>query len=448
MRMAASGGPLTPATRLDKKADEKAHRYPQFLPDGKHFLFYVYRSDDNHNSVEFSTLGSFDRKKVLEGTSAPMYARDSAGQAYLLFKRGETLMAQKFNEGAGAVTGDAVAVMENLGGGGAGGEQSLASASLTGTLVYAAAPPRGGSQLTWLDRQGKVLGTVGEPAIYGGVVMSPDGTRAAVGIVAERSPGNPRGPDIWILDLDRGIPTRLTSDVSLNPVWSPDGKRIVFSSQRNGHYDLFVRAADGTGNEELVLHSDQDKFANFPAWSPDGRYLIYTVIDPKTKDTLWILPMEGDRKPFVFLRTPFNENGASFSPDGRGISYLSDESGRAELYVRPFAPPGSASSSTGNSSEGKWRISKDGVTSEGMWRQDGKELIFENSRSVMSVDLSASPSFHPGVPRELFQLPTGARLTASTRDLKKFLVAVAQQPAAAHHRGAPLALGNQVTSRC
>jgi eukaryotic-like serine/threonine-protein kinase len=423
VRMAASGGLLTPATRLDEKADEKSHRFPYFLPDGKHFLFYVYRSDESHNSVELSTLGSFDRKKVLEGTSAAMYARDSAGQAYLLYKSGETLMAQKFNESAGAVTGEAVAAADNVGGAGNGRWRPEASVSLTGTLVYAAARSSNAFQLTWFDRQGKVIGTVGEPGNYVDLAMSPDGTRAAVAIEA-----NPRSRDIWVLDLDRGISTRLTSDGSLNesPNWSPDGKRILFSSQRNGHYDLFVRAADGTGSEELLLHSDQNKYAS--DWSRDGRYLAFTSGDPQTKDDLWILPMEGDRKPFVFLSTQFNEQSASFSPDGRWISYASDESGRNEIYVGPFTPPGAASSSTGNSLEGKLRISKDGVTAGGVWRQDGKELIFANSRSVISVDVSTSPSFHAGGPRELLQLPANETVGwDGTRDLKKFLVPVPQQ---------------------
>jgi serine/threonine protein kinase/WD40 repeat protein len=424
-RLAASGGPLTTATRLDEKADEESHRFPQFLPDGKHFLFYVYRSDERHNSVEFSTLGSFDRKKVLEGTSAPRYARDSAGHAYLLYKRGETLMAQKFNESAGAVEGEAVAVADNVGGVSSSQQQQQpqASASLTGTLVYAVGGAQNSLQLTWFDREGKVRGTVGDTASYRDVAMSPDGARAAVGI------DNFRGRDIWVLDLDRGISARLTSNGSRNryPVWSPDGKQIVFSSQRNGHDDLLVRAADGTGGEELLFHSDQSKYAFNRSWSRDGRYLIYTSLDLQTKYDLWILPMEGDRKPLVFLRTPFNEGSASFSPDGRWISYFSDESGRYELYVRPFTPPGSTSSSAEKASEGKWRISKDGAT-EGWWREDGKELIFASGRSVMSVDVSTSPSFHTGVPRELFQLPPNAFLAAGTQDLKKLLVEVTQAP--------------------
>jgi serine/threonine protein kinase len=336
VRIAASGGPLTPATQLDEKMDEQAHRFPQFLADGRHFLFYVFRSDANHNSVELSTLGSFDRKKVLEGTSAAMYAQDSAGRAYLLYKRGETLMAQKFNLAAGVVTGEPIAVADNVGGtGGVGSFQPQASASLTGTLVYSARRSSGVTQLTWFDREGKTLGTVGEPARYEDLVMSPDGARAAV----EYAQGDEAAThDIWMLDLDRGISARLTANgtVNRNPVWSPDGKRIVFSSERDGHFDLFITAADGTGGEEPLLHSDQDKFTSDFSWSRDGRYLIYASRDTHTKQDLWILPMEGERKPLVFLRTPFNERNASFSPDGRWISYESDESGRVETYVRPF----------------------------------------------------------------------------------------------------------------
>ena len=421
-RMAASGGPLTPVTQLEDRARERSHVAPQFLPDGKHFLFYVLASDETHNSVEYAALGSFVRKQVLEGTSVAMYARDSGGRAYLLYKRGVTLMAQRFDESAGAVIGEAVAVADNVGTFVNSGWRPQASASLTGTLAYFVGPATNLKQPTWFDRQGKGVEPVGEPGRYGDLVISPDGTRVAVELIQG---ADARRQDIWVLELDRGISTRLTSNqtVNRNPVWSPDGRRIVFSSERNGHMDLFVRAADGSGSEELLLHSDQDKFASDFSWSRDGLYLVYTSVDPQTKRDLWILPMEGDRTPFVFLRTPFNEMGANFSPDGRWISYASDESGRYEIYVRPFTAPGAAPSSAAKSTEGKWRISKDG--GEGAyWRQDERELAFLGPQSqVMSVDLSVSPAFHAGVPHELFRFPASSPQT-STPDLKRFLIAV------------------------
>jgi len=427
-RMAASGGPLTPVTQLNDKAREKSHVSPLFLPDGKHFLFYVLANDATHDSVEYATLGSFVRKQVLEGASAAMYARDSGGRTYLLYERGVTLMAQSFDESAGAVTGEAVAIADNVGTVSNNGWRLQSSASLTGTLAYFVGPATSVKQLTWFDRQGKALEPVGEPGRYGDLVISPDGTRVAVELTQG---ADARSQDIWVLELDRGISTPLTSNQTVNrlPVWSPDGRRIVFSSERNGHMDLFVKAADGTGSEELLLHSDQDKFASDFSWSRDGRYLIYTSVDPQTKQDLWILPMAGDRTPFVFLRTPFNEMEANFSPDGHWISYSSDESGRYELYVRLFTPPGAAPSSAGNSSEGKWRISKDGGLGA-YWRQDGKGLSFvgphqsgQGQFQVMSVDLSVSPAFHAGVPHELFRFPVGSPQT-STSDLKKFLIAV------------------------
>jgi eukaryotic-like serine/threonine-protein kinase len=190
---------------------------------------------------------------------------------------------------------------------------------------------------------------------------------------------------------------------------------------RNGHFDLFIKSADGTGNEELLLHSDQDKYASDFGWSRDGRYLVYTSTDPHNKDDLWILPMQGDRKPFLFLGTTFNEDGANFSPDGRWISYLSDESGRLEVYVRPFQPPG-AERAGENSGEGQWRISKNGA-SGAWWREDGKELIIDDAGSLMSVDVSTNPSFRADIPQELFRW-NGRDVITSALDFRKFLIAV------------------------
>jgi len=421
-RLNATGGSLSAVTSLDTKAGETAHNFPLFLPDGKHFLLSVAHGGSGVDSIDLAALGSPQRKRVLQGSSGVAYARDSTGRAYLLYARSGSLMAQRFDESAGALSGEAIALAENV------SEvrgKPDASASLTGTLVYhAAAPTAGLLQLTWFDRQGKILGTVGKPDRYRDVVMSPDGTRAAVEIFSDASG---KTTDIWVLDLERGIPTRLTEDKTVNraPVWSPDGKRIVFSSNRSGHLDLYMKAADGSGDEELLLQSDQNKAAADYAWSRDGRYLIFHSVDPQTKADLWLLPMLGDRKPSVLLQTPDSEGDAGFSPDGRWISYVSDETGQAEVYLRSFTPPGALPAR--QSTQTKIRVSKDGG-SGAAWRQDGKELIFGGMKSRMSVDITAGSPLRVGVPREL-PLPTGSNGWAATPDLQKFLSAVPSEQA-------------------
>src|SRR5207237_10906010 len=172
--------------------------------------------------------------------------------------------------------------------------------------------------------------------------------------------------------------------VDRKPVWAPDRKRIVFTSNRGGHYDLYQKSANGAGEDELLFKSDQDKFPS--GWSQDGRFLIFQSIDPKTPSDMWVLPMEGDRKPLPFLRTEFNEAQAKFSPDGRWIAYTSFESGRPEIYVRPFLPPGSAG---GVSAGGKWQISKSGG-GLARWRGDSKELFYVENQRVMAVDILAN----------------------------------------------------------
>ena len=188
----------------------------------------------------------------------------------------------------------------------------------------------GQRQLVWFDRSGKTLGTLGAPDANGLSTpsLSPDGRRVAVYRTVQ---GN---TDIWLLDATRT--TRFTFDASLDRYrhWSPDGSRIVFDSNRKGHRDLYLKSSNGAGSEELLLESAQDKIAS--DWSRDGRFLVYHSTDPQTSRDLWVLPMEGERKPFVFLKTNFDERRAQFSPDGRWVAYMSNESGRYEIYVRPF----------------------------------------------------------------------------------------------------------------
>jgi Tol biopolymer transport system component len=260
------------------------------------------------------------------------------------------------------------------------------SVSAAGPIAYrAGAASR--RQLTWFDRSGKALGTVGAPDENGlsFPMLSPDGRRVAVHRTVQ---GN---ADLWLLDDVRT--TRFTFDVSLDryAIWSPDGSRIVFDSNRKGQRDLYQKPSNGAGSEELLLESPQDEAAL--DWSADGRFLLYLVLnDPKTSLDLWALPLEGDRKPFVFLNATFEESLGQFSPDGRWVVYVSNESGRYEIYVRPFPKSG-----------GQWQVS----TAGGIWprwRPDGKELYYigPNGEMMAAPITATGTALEPGAPVALF----------------------------------------------
>lgn len=260
-------------------------------------------------------------------------------------------------------------------------------------------------QLTLFDRQGKMLGTAGEPGNFGNVVLSQDGTKAAVSRTLN---GN---RDIWVVDLMQGTTTRLTSDPGseTTAAFSPDGSRVAFVSDRGGVTGIYVKASSGTGNEELLFNSGPVQAVD--EWTRDGRFLIYQGISPKTGQDLWVLPMVGEHKPFPFLQSPFNEIAGHVSPDGRWIAYVSDESGRLEIYVQGFTPAPNAGASV---AAGKWLISRGG---SGLihWRRDGKELTYlAGDGRVMTVDISTAGGFHAGAPQPLFQAPASFTRLSNT----------------------------------
>jgi Tol biopolymer transport system component len=255
-------------------------------------------------------------------------------------------------------------------------EYGLFSASETGLLAYQAGAEFDDLRLTWMDRSGKRLSTAGDPGSLGWMQLSPDQKSAAVQ-VTERN-----NRDIWIYDLVRGLRTRFTFDpaVEVEPVWSPNGRMVVFNSDRKGRLDLYRKASDGTGAEELVYSDGLDKYPN--SWSPDGRFLLYSAIDPKTGYDIWVLPLEAAAKPYPLLQTRFFERNAQFSPDGRWVAYISDESGRNEIYVIPFRPEGGAPG-------GKRQVSTAGGTLP-RWRRDGKELFYIGlDQKLMAAEVGA-----------------------------------------------------------
>ena len=405
-RIPAIGGQPVQVTELNKSTGETAHRQPRFLPDGVHFLYHVVSSRPEDTGLYVGSLASKDSKRLV---ATPAYG-EFAAPDLLLFLRENTLMAQRFDPGRMELSGDPFQVAEQVGSNPVVSTAGF-SVSKNGVLAYREGGALGGNQLIWVDRNGKPAETVGTPALYENPRLSPDGKRLAV-FKAEN------GGDIWIIDLERGNSTRFTFDPGADnvPVWSPDGASIAFVSNRDGGvFNIYRKNSAGTGQEELLLKTPNHK--TILDWSADGRYILYEEADPKNKTDLWVLPLFGDRKQFKFLGTPFNEDRASFSPDGHWIAYSSDESGIRQVYVQSFPTV-----------TGKWQIST-ARTAATMprWGRDGKELFYDGAGPLMAVDLKGTVpggQFKASAPRQIF---TGLRaLPPHNFDLspdgKRFLV--------------------------
>jgi Tol biopolymer transport system component len=321
-------------------------------------------------------------------------------------------MAQPFDPGKMIFSGEPIAIADGVDSFTA-TNHGLFSVSDNGTLVF-----RSGSGpqtlLTWFDQQGNPTGTLGDPGDYSSPAISPDGSRVAV------AAGPPVTRDIWILDVARGSSTRFTFDPARDdyPAWSPDGKNIAFTSNRSGQMDLYIKPADGSGEEKLLLHTDEPKTVEH--WTKDGHFLLFDSNGPKTAADMWALPFSpqsGEPKPVLLLQTQFNEGRARVSPDGRWLAYVSTESGAAEVYVRPFTPDAPAGTGA------KWLVSKGGGVRM-IWRPDGKELFYLTSTGpAMAVDIDTSKGFQSGTPRRMFAGPTGASNTNwdLSPDGKRFL---------------------------
>jgi serine/threonine protein kinase/dipeptidyl aminopeptidase/acylaminoacyl peptidase len=410
-RVSAAGGVATDVVAVDKSRGEAFAALPSFLPDGKHFLYLV----SGPAEVVGIYAGSLDAKpteqskeRILATTLAAPYV---AGN--LFFVREGTLMTQPFDAGKLKLTGEPVPIAEHVG-----SELSNAyfSVSPAGVLAYrTGASTSVNMQATWFDREGKVLGGFGQPGPDQGLSLSPETTRAAGRDAAQ----NQRG-DIWLLDFPRGVRTRLTFRQTSGsyPVWSPDGNRIIFAAGDTLD-TIYEKAASGAGDEkELFKQAGEIKTPT--SWSRDGRFLLYnTNAVVKTVSDLWVLPLDGNRKPVLLLGSEFAEAQGRFSPDMRWIAYQSNESGRTEVYVRPFQASGSSGPALG---EGKWQVSKDSGTIP-KWRGDGKELFFrDRGGSPMAVDVSASgAAFQAGIPKLLFSVPNNDGWDIAP-DGKRFLV--------------------------
>jgi serine/threonine protein kinase len=405
----ADGGAVTQATTLNSSANETGHRWPCFLPDGRHFLYLVQSRQVDKEGIFVGSLDSKESKRLLASISYVLYSPPG----YLIFVKETTLMIQPFDSTHLELKGQPVTLAEQVWIDSAISGLSLFSVSENGVLAYRSGGIQN-NQFTWLDRNGNELGAVGPPGRYFEPFFSGDEKRIVFEINSSSNIA-----DLWTMDLAGGNMSRLTFDPldDETAIWSPDGERIVWASNRFGAYDLFEKAASGAGKDELLLKSSTTKFPN--DWSLDGKFILYENTDPKNKHDLWVFQMFGARNPVPYLQTEFNEAHARFSPDGRWVAYASDESGRAEVYVQSFPATG-----------GKWQISSGGGD-QPLWRRDGKELFYvEAGGKLMAAEIHQSAStFQAGVPIPLFGLrvpPIGLTGTrnhyAVTSDGQRFLV--------------------------
>jgi Tol biopolymer transport system component len=353
-RTTAAGGSLQAVTALAAPR-ATGHRAPQFLPDERHFLFYVMGSADVRG-VHVGELGSEASRRLLDADTPAVL-----GPAHLFYLVGGTLFAQGFDANRQSLVGKAQAVAERVAFGGGAGVAAL-SVSAAGPIAYRTGSSGGRRQFVWVDRSGRELSRLGAPGSFGSpgyASMSPDGRRLAVQRVVDGD------ANIWLLDLDRETPVLFTtvSQADIAPLWSPLGDRIVFSSLRNGRpFDLYEQPVAG-GEARRLLQTNLPKQAT--DWSRDGRYLLVRNIAPDGTDTdISALDLEGDRTPFDLVRTRFEERDAKFSPDGEWIAYQSNDSGRFEIYVQPFRAAGP-----------RKRVSTNGGTAA-QWRADGRELFY------------------------------------------------------------------------
>jgi eukaryotic-like serine/threonine-protein kinase len=388
--MSASGGPARPVTVLDEAQSDMLHRSPVFLPDGTHFLYVAVSARAGETTAARGVYaGSLAEARagepVLDVGANVRYA-----DGHLIYLRGNVLVAQPFDTRRRRLTGPSTPITEPVEL--VGSRSAAFTVSDTGLLAYQPASDEG-TQLVWMGRDGLTLAPVGEPGNYGDLELSPDGQRAAVSLLDPVS--NTR--DIWILDLERGVRTRLTVSRSadqVSPIWSPDGTQIVFASSRAGHFDLYVRSASGLGGDELLYADDAEKYPT--SWAPDGSSILYTAFDA-TGRHLWLLPLGEDRTPVRLA--PFAGEGR-FSPDGKWILYDSAESGRIESYAVTYP----------EASE-KIQVSSAGG-SGARWSPNGAEIVYAGRDNyLMAVAIEPNGrSLRVGTSRQVLQArPAGPR---------------------------------------
>ena len=399
MRVSATGGTPARATTVDAAAGENSHRWPQFLPNSHRFLYFA-RSGKAAQQGEY--IGSLDdaqlKRRILTTQWNALYAPAYGGRpAQLLWQRERTLVSQTFDDKNLRLQGDPFPLEEGVDSH-TGYHLQYLTVSRNGTLAYS--PGTSSTRIVWLDRAGKRLGTVAEAGDHNNIRLSHAGDRVA--FEQADAAGN---WDVWQMELSRGTLSRVTFDPGADsyPIWSPDDRELVFSSDRDGVTHLFRKSTSGARAEERLTQSANSQYAM--DWSPDGKYLLYAELSPQTGNDLWVLPVQV-RAPFAFLQTPFFERQGQFFPaaPSHWIAYVSDESGRLEVYVRSFSVPGEPPAA-----DIKYQISTKGG-SRPRWRADGKELFYVDlDDRLMAVDITKKGDrLEWGAGRSLFPVAFGS----------------------------------------
>jgi serine/threonine-protein kinase len=383
LRVPATGGVPQTLTTPDRGQREIAHRWPQFLPGAKALVYTGFMGGGPDASrVWLLRLDPGERRILADSANYGRYVPTG----HLLFTRSGSLLAAPFDARNFQVTGKQVPILDGV-------MTNTASAAFftfsnSGVMVYVP----GGSLIApravvWVDRKGAAREVARFPSTAYWARVSPEGQRIAITAV------DAANADVWISEPGRGRLTRLTFDAGLDafPIWTPDGKRVIFSSSQSGATNLFWKAADGTGTDERLTTSTNSQYAS--SVSSDNRWLAFYELSTTTSADIWVMPLEGDRKPKPFLQTPAWEGEAMFSPDSRWLAYVSSETGSAEVYVQPF-PEGV--------SKGKWLVSSGGGR-EPVWSRNGRELFYRNGNQVMKVDVGVGTSFLAGKAKALFE---------------------------------------------
>jgi Tol biopolymer transport system component len=380
--VSASGGAASLATALDQARGDASHGYPSFLPDGTHFVFVARNVDPEKTVIALGDLSSKETRPLFRSDSAAVWAPPS----YLLFAREGALFAQAFEPKSLRTIGEPKTLARNIRY--STDSNGIALSASENTLAYSLWQHE--HRLAWVDRKGREQGNLGQVADYEAVEFSPDGRRVAVSI---RDPSRGQNLDVWVLDVGRGNATRLTTERSdeFNAVWTPDGQRLFYVSDRHGYYDLYSRPASG-GPEEVVLQMKWDKLLSDV--TRDGASLIFHGSPSGHGEDLWLAPLAGSKEPKPLTQTPgFAELNARISPDGRWMAFSSNESGHNEIYVQPFP-------------SGQKKPASEGGGSRPVWRRDGKELFYVGiDDRVMAVSVSVRGGvLELGVPQPLFEL--------------------------------------------